>query len=179
MKFLSYLDLQEKIKLADELGLTPGSSATASKDVETVVTSTELEKYKQGKPVNSAAIIKDALEYSGLGIDKIRQTKTKENTSTSIYKKNGFSIDAVWISEKGPMEDEGYSVKDGENKLNDLLTSFEKQGGRIIKRGTTKENSQSVLQFEDDFKIIITPFILNSAIDGSGFDRTFLIIETK
>ena len=126
---------------------------------------------------NSGATIKDALDAIGAGLETVRQTITKENTSTANYKEDGHDVKALWLLEDGPMEDEGYSLKDGENKLKNLVDSFKKQGGEIIKLGTTKENSKTVIEFDGEFKLTIIPLVLNSAIDGSGFDRTFLISD--
>lgn len=185
IKFIDYLkniiNEDKKLSIADELGLIDSDDIKSNGD-ETSVSVDELEKAreraKSDNNKNSAATIKKVLDSCGLGLEKIRLTKTKENTSAVVYKENGFSIDAVWIAEDGPMSGEGYSEQDGKNKLNSIIDGFIDQGGELIKRGTIKENSESKIKFGSDFTILISPIILNSAEDGSGFDRTFLKIES-
>jgi len=125
---------------------------------------------------NSAAIIKDTLDKVGVGLEPVRQTQTKENTSTSIYKVDGHKVEAIWVMEDGPMAEEGYSEKDAETKLTELVTALESFGGSTKKSGSIKNKESAEIKF-DEFTVKLTPFEINSALDGSGFDRTYLRID--
>lgn len=127
--------------------------------------------------VSSAAVIKDAFHNTGYGMDLIRQTQTKDNTSSSVYKENGHSVDAFWIMEDGPMSEEGYSDIDAKQKLKTLIDEFKKLGGNIDKIGNI-DSLSTIISFED-FKISLIPLMLNSAIDNSGFNRTYLKVEVS
>lgn len=175
MKFSTFIELHEKGNLADELGLRAEIDSNGS----TVVTDTDMKKEGDSNIPNSAALIKGVLDGLGLGMEKIRQTKTLENNSSSIYKINGFAVEAVWLSEDGPMSEEGYSEKDGIAKLKKIVDAFKDEGGKIISTGSIKPGSKTIIEFKDYFNINLNPIVVNSAIDGSGFDRTYLAIEVK
>ena len=64
---------------------------------------------EETRTANSAAVIKDVLDKVGMGLETVRQTQTKENTSTSTYKLNGHGVEAIWVMDDGPMKEEGYS----------------------------------------------------------------------
>lgn len=130
------------------------------------------------REMNSAAIIKDALDNTGLGLDLIRQTQTKENTSTSVYKENGHSVNAIWAMEEGPMEGEGYSLADAEEKLTNLVNAFQKLGGVISNNGSIKNKKNVIIKF-NEFSINIIPIEVNSSLDGNGFNRLYLKLEVK
>ena len=72
---------------------------------------------EETRTANSAAVIKDVLDKVGMGLETVRQTQTKENTSTSTYKLNGHGVEAIWVMDDGPMKEEGYSLSDAEEKL--------------------------------------------------------------
>mgnify|MGYP003603844795 FL=1 len=127
---------------------------------------------------NSAVIIKTVLDDLGLGTDPIRQTETNKNTSTSIYKENGHSVDAIWVYEDGPMEGEGYSMNDAESKLSNLIKGFGDNDGSIKKSGTVKSKTDSVIQF-NDFTVTIKVIAINSAKDNSGYPRLYLNFVTS
>lgn len=127
---------------------------------------------------NSGSIIKDVVDFAGVGFENIRQTATKENNTTSVYKEKGFPIKAIWVVEDGPMNEEGYSIDDGEKTLSKLIEGFKNNSGKIIKTGSVRNKTNTTIQF-DNFSIEIIPFTINSAIDGSGFHRTYLKILTK
>ena len=120
---------------------------------------------------NSGATIKDAVDAIGAGLETVRQTITKENTSTANYKEDGHDVKALWLLEDGPMEDEGYSINDANNKLEGLLKSFTKSGGKVITKGTITKTS--VIKF-DNYNIELVSFAINSAKDNSGFKRVYL-----
>lgn len=127
---------------------------------------------------NSAAIIKDALDKVGVGLEPVRQTQTKTNTSTSTYKLNGHSVEAIWVMDDGPMKEEGYSLSDAEGKLKSLVDTFATNQGTVSNAGSIKNNETAVIKFEE-FTINLVPFTINSAVDGSGSDKTYLRIDVK
>lgn len=132
----------------------------------------------ESEMLSSGAVIQTALDNVGMGLEKVRQTQTKENTKLTPYKENGIVVEALWMSEDGPMSKEGYSAQDGDSKLSKLIDAFEKEGGKVVKRGSLKLNDSSKIQFED-FKIVLSAVIINSSIDGNGFTRTYLKIITE
>lgn len=127
---------------------------------------------------NSAAVIKDVLDKVGMGLETVRQTQTKENTSTSTYKLNGHSVEAIWVMDDGPMKEEGYSLSDAEGKLKSLVDAFATNQGTVSNAGSIKNNETAVIKFEE-FTINLVPFTINSAVDGSGSDKTYLRIDVK
>lgn len=135
-------------------------------------------KEAEERNLNSGAIIKDVLDYTGVGLEPVRQTQTKENNKTSIYKEKGFTVNAIWVEEDGPMKSEGYSSEDAERTLLKLLEGFKNSGGNLVKTGNISNKTISTINF-DNFSIDIIPFAINSALDGSGFNRTYLKIVTK
>lgn len=128
--------------------------------------------------ISSGAVIETALDSVGLGIEIVRQTETVENTKLTPYKENGQIVKAVWVVENGPMKEEGYSIEDGNKKLNDLIKAFEDQGGKIIKIGSLHKGDESRIKFKD-FDIILSAFTINSALDKKGFSRTYLKVISK
>lgn len=132
----------------------------------------------KNEKLNSSYVIKQALSECGYGLDKIRQIKSEDNTKTVIYKENGFAIEGVWITEDGPYKDEGYSEKDGLQRLSNILDALEELGGTIKKRGSISSGDMSTVKFEE-FTINVVPIKLNSAIDGSGYERRYLKFETE
>ncbi len=127
---------------------------------------------------NSAAVIKDGLDKVGMGLETVRQTQTKENTSTSTYKLNGHSVEAIWVMDDGPMKEEGYSLSDAEGKLKSLVDTFATNQGTVSNAGSIKNNETAVIKFEE-FTINLVPFTINSAVDGSGSGKTYLRIDVK
>ena len=127
---------------------------------------------------NSAAVIKDVLDKVGMGLETVRQTQTKENTSTSIYKVDGHKVEAIWVMDDGPMKEEGYSLSDAEEKLKSLVNTFATNQGTVSNAGSIKNNETAVIKFEE-FTINLVPFTINSAVDGSGSDKTYLRIDVK
>lgn len=127
---------------------------------------------------NSAAVIKDVLDKVGMGLETVRQTQTKENTSTSIYKVDGHKVEAIWVMDDGPMKEEGYSLSDAEGKLKSLVDTFATNQGTVSNAGSIKNNETAVIKFEE-FTINLVPFTINSAVDGSGSDKTYLRIDVK
>lgn len=132
-------------------------------------------EFLQEEMQSSGNVIKLALKSANLGEEVVRLTKTKENTATENYRIDGNTVKAVWITEEGPMSTEGYSEKDGANKLERLLDGFTQQNGKLIKKGSTKPNDESIIEY-DNFRIILETFRVNSAVDGSGFNRTYVRI---
>lgn len=137
---------------------------------------TEFLLNEEERSSNSAAIVKDALDKVGMGLEAVRQTQTKENTSTSIYKVDGHNVEALWVMEDGPMSEEGYSETDATSKLTELVSAFESLGGKVSKSGNIKNKENAEIKFEE-YTIKLVPFEINSALDGSGFDRTYLRID--
>lgn len=133
---------------------------------------------EEDRSVNSAAVIKDVLDKVGMGLELVRQTQTKDNTSTSNYKKDGHSVEALWVMDDGPMKDEGYSLEDAENKLKKLVEAFASSGGKTANAGSIKNNETAVINF-DEYTINLVPFTINSAVDGSGSDKTYIRIDVK
>ena len=127
---------------------------------------------------NSAAVIKDVLDKVGMGLETVRQTQTKENTSTSIYKVDGHKVEGIWVMDDGPMKEEGYSLSDAEGKLKSLVDTFATNQGTVSNAGSIKNNETAVIKFEE-FTINLVPFTINSAVDGSGSDKTYLRIDVK
>ena len=133
---------------------------------------------EETRTANSAAVIKDVLDKVGMGVETVRQTQTKENTSTSTYKLNGHSVEAIWVMDDGPMKEEGYSLSDAEGKLKSLVDAFATNQGTVSNAGSIKNNETAVIKFEE-FTINLVPFTINSAVDGSGSDKTYLRIDVK
>lgn len=133
---------------------------------------------EEDRSANSAAVIKDVLDKVGMGLELVRQTQTKDNTSTSNYKKDGHSVEALWVMDDGPMKDEGYSLEEAESKLKKLVETFASNGGKTDKPGSIKNNETAVINF-DEYTINLVPFTINSAVDGSGSDKTYIRIDVK
>ena len=127
---------------------------------------------------SSASIINDMLKNVGMGLELIRQTQTKENNQTYTYKENGHSVDALWMSEEGPMEEEGYSLEDGIAKLKKITDAFVSLGGKLIKTGSLRPKDYTKIKF-DDFTVSLETIQINSALDGNGFNRKYLKIVTE
>ena len=91
IKFIDYLkniiNEDKKLSIADELGLIDSDDIKSNGD-ETSVSVDELESARERAKLdnnkNSAATIKKVLDSCGLGLEKIRLTKTKENIFLSL-----------------------------------------------------------------------------------------------
>lgn len=125
--------------------------------------------------LNSAEIIATALDNSGLGLAIVRQTKTKDNDETSNFKIDGHTIEAFLCYDESLIDD-GFSEKDGNDKITSLIKEFENVGGDVDKSGSISKDS--VIKFES-FTIRISPIKINSSVDNSGFDRVYCIIKTE
>lgn len=132
----------------------------------------------KNEKLNSSYVIKQSLSEAGYGLEKIRQIKSEDNTKTVIYKMNGFPVEGVWITEDGPYESEGYSEQDGLEKLKNIIKELEELGGTVKKTGTISSGDKSIIKYEE-FTINIVPIKLNSAADGSGYERRYLKFETE
>lgn len=124
---------------------------------------------------NSAEVIATALENAGLGLAIVRQTKSKDNDETSNYKIDGHTIEAFLCYDES-LVDDGFSEKDGNEKLSSLIKEFENLGGEVDKSGSIKNDS--LIKFEN-FNIRIVPFKINSSIDNTGFNRIYAMIKTE
>lgn len=137
-------------------------------------------KYKEYIHLNedttsSAEVISTALENAGLGLAIVRQTKTKDNDETSNYKIDGYTVEAFLCYDASLIED-GFSEKDGNEKISNLTKEFENLGGKVDKSGSL--NKESLIKFQN-FSIRIVPFKINSSVDNSGFNRIYAMIKTE
>ena len=105
----------------------------------------------------------------------MRQTKSKDNDETSNYKIDGHTIEAFLCYDES-LVDDGFSEKDGNEKLSSLIKEFENLGGEVDKSGSIKNDS--LIKFEN-FNIRIVPFKINSSIDNTGFNRIYAMIKTE
>ena len=100
IKFIDYLkniiNEDKKLSIADELGLIDSDDIKSNGD-ETSVSVDELESARERAKLdnnkNSAATIKKVLDSCGLGLKKIRLTKTKENIIDLLAMTDPHKID--------------------------------------------------------------------------------------
>ena len=134
-------------------------------------------EFLQEEMQSSGNVIKLALKSANLGEEVVRLTKTKENTATENYRIDGNTVKAVWITEEGPMSTEGYSEKDGTDKLERLLDGFTQQNGKLIKKGLHVVNAQIFFYVYIGYRqvglglviIVIGDKILDSIFGKEGF----------
>lgn len=125
--------------------------------------------------INSAEVIATTLENAGLGLAIVRQTKTKDNDETSNYKIDGHTVEAFLCYDES-LKDDGFSEKDGSEKISALVKEFESQGGKVQKAGSLSKDA--IIAFEN-FTIRVVPFKINSSVDNSGFNRIYSMIKTE
>jgi len=125
--------------------------------------------------INSAEVIDTALENAGLGLAIVRQTKTKDNDETSNYKIDGHTVEAFLCYDES-LKDDGFSEKDGNEKISSLVKEFENQGGKVDKSGSLSKDAVIIF---DNFAIRVVPFKINSSVDNTGFNRIYAMIKTE
>lgn len=124
--------------------------------------------------LNSALVIDEALSSIDRELEDIKQLKNGTNKKTP-YKLNGVSQVGFILVDYGNLSDD-YPEKDSSKLFKDLVSYFEKQSGLVIKRGTTKINDITKINF-GSFDIILTPKKINVVDDNSGSWRLYILIS--